>query len=164
MPLKIFVFLQAVAIILNVGMCLLYMPLCHEVARLTSEAAARLWLYAAAELEAGQMPLLATYGVPELTQRFYGRGSGAAWAMRCIAADDIFIARFEGKMLCSTVSLGQCGVLKGVVSEQWVTTGDIRLYAAPQYIRFALRLCVLGEILTFEAAQAGRLFLCWKVK
>ena len=94
--------LQAVAITLNVGMCLLYMPLCHEVARLTSEAAARLWLYAAAELEAGQMPLLATIGVPELTQQFYGRGSGAAWAMRCIAADDIFIARFEGEMLCST--------------------------------------------------------------
>ena len=89
-------FLQAVAIILNVGMCLLYMPLCHEVARLTSEAAARLWLYAAAELDAGQMPLLAKCGVPEVTQRFYGQGSGAAWAMRCIAADDIFIARFEG--------------------------------------------------------------------
>ena len=103
MPLKLVASLQAVAIMLSVGMCLLYMPLCHEVARLTSEAAARLWLYTAAELEAGQMPLLATYGVPEPTKRFYGRGSGAAWAMRCIAADDIFIARFEGAtwLLCN---------------------------------------------------------------
>eukprot|EP00891_Asterochloris_glomerata_P008512 jgi/Astpho2/8512/Aster-x1524 len=74
----ILLYFQAVAIILNVGMCLVYMPLCHEVARLTSEAAARLWLHAAAELDAGQMPLLATCGVPEVTQRFYGRGSGAA--------------------------------------------------------------------------------------
>ena len=103
MSLRVVASLQAVAIILNVGMCLVYMPLCHEVARLTSEAAARLWLHAAAELDAGQMPLLATCGVPEVTQRFYGRGSGAAWAMRCIAADDIFIARFEGDiwMLCN---------------------------------------------------------------
>lgn len=103
MSLRVVASLQAVAIILNVGMCPVYMPLCHEVARLTSEAAARLWLHAAAELDAGQMPLLATCGVPEVTQRFYGRGSGAAWAMRCIAADDIFIARFEGDtwMLCN---------------------------------------------------------------
>ena len=51
--------------------CLVYMPLCFQLARFTAEAAARVYLDLGKDIDAGQVPDIASAKVPPATRLFY---------------------------------------------------------------------------------------------
>ena len=51
--------------------CLVYMPLCFQLARFTSEAASRVYCDLAKDIAAGQVPDIADANVPAVTRMFY---------------------------------------------------------------------------------------------
>lgn len=51
--------------------CLVYMPLCFQLARFTAEAASRVYCDLAQDIAAGQVPDIANANVPAVTRMFY---------------------------------------------------------------------------------------------
>ncbi len=51
--------------------CLVYMPLCFQLARFTAEAASRVYCDLAQDIAAAQVPDIANANVPAVTRMFY---------------------------------------------------------------------------------------------
>ena len=51
--------------------CLVYMPLCFQLARFTAEAASQVYCDLAKDIAAGQVPDIANASVPAVTRMFY---------------------------------------------------------------------------------------------
>ena len=51
--------------------CLVYMPLCFQLARFTAEAASRVYCDLAQDIAAAQVPDIANASVPAVTRMFY---------------------------------------------------------------------------------------------
>ncbi len=51
--------------------CLVYMPLCFQLARFTAEAASRVYADLAKDIDANQVPDIANAKVPAATRMFY---------------------------------------------------------------------------------------------
>ena len=51
--------------------CLVYMPLCFQLARFTAEAASQVYCDLAKDIAAGQVPDIADANVPAVTRMFY---------------------------------------------------------------------------------------------
>lgn len=63
--------LQILAYFVQGLICVVYMPLCFQLARYTSEAASRVYADLAKDIDAGEVPDIAHASVPPATKLFY---------------------------------------------------------------------------------------------
>lgn len=77
--------------------CLVYMPLCFQLARFTAEAASRVYCDLAQDIAAAQVPDIANASVPAVTRMFYSLpdNTNMRQVCLCIEADDVFHAKWE---------------------------------------------------------------------
>ncbi|KAL3150258.1 hypothetical protein ABBQ32_000110 [Trebouxia sp. C0010 RCD-2024] len=78
-------------------LCLIYMPLCFQLARYTSEAASRVYADLTKDIDAGEVPDIAHAPVPAVSTVFYNLPENATMRLvcQCIKADDVFHACWE---------------------------------------------------------------------
>lgn len=58
---------------------MVYMPLCFQLARFTAEAAARVYFDLGKDIDAGQVPDIASAAVPPATRLYYLLPVGCVW-------------------------------------------------------------------------------------
>ena len=85
--------IQAVTLPIYFGLCVIYPPMCHPLAKIIGGLAVRLYSTALDDMDAWHMPRLTELHAPIIAQWFYGLGPSASIrdVFLCIRADDVFM-------------------------------------------------------------------------